>query len=391
MTVTTEVPSEEATETSSARGDLVAISITLRSALRIAVAMALIILLAALFRAVPETTTRVILGVVFAFAFDPIVSRLERSLRCTRGVAVAIVGVGALAAFAGVVALVGPAAADQAAQTSRQIPATIDSLSNTPVIGGVLERFDASTKVREWVSSLPDQLSDKAIADIVESVIGGLATGFTVILVGIVALLDGPMLVRRLRALMPEVSRDEASMAGRIFQRTISSYFAGSLLIAILASTFVMIVGLSFGVPLTPLAALWVLIVSFIPQIGGFLSASFLTLLALGKSPLTAIAVLAIYWVYMVFENHVIQPVVVGNAVNLSTAATMLAVLIGGTLFGVPGAILGAPVIGTAKGLYVAYTDPETARKNLERGAVARSPFGDRWRSLKEFAQRWRQ
>jgi len=124
-------------------------------------------------------------------------------------------------------------------------------------------------------------------------------------------------------------------------------------LVATLAASFVLTVGLALGVPLAPVAALWVLIVNFIPQIGGFLAASMFTVLGLGKGPGTALLCLGLYVLYMNIENHIIQPAIVGNAINLSTAATMLAALIGGAAAGVPGAVLATPLVGTAKALYV--------------------------------------
>jgi predicted PurR-regulated permease PerM len=268
---------------------VVSASITFRSALRLAFALFIAYFAVQLARSVPETATRLLLGLVFAFAFDPIVTRLQRRLNTTRGVAVAVVGVSALVLFSILVAVVGPSAVRQAANSSRELPETVDTLTTLPLVGPVLDRLDAPERIREWVADAPSQLSDQSIADFVEAVIGGMATGATVIVVGVAVLLDGEALVRRLRQLVPRDRRQQADLVGRIFQRTIGAYFAGSLLVASLAATFVLIVGLTLNVPLTPIAALWVLIVSFIPQIGGFLAASVFSVLALGRGPGTAL------------------------------------------------------------------------------------------------------
>lgn len=333
-------------------------SITFRSAFRLAAGLFIAYFVVQLARSIPETATRVLLGLVFAFAFDPIVTRLQRRLHTTRGVAVAAVGVGSLVVFTLLVIVVGPSAVKEAANSSRDLPATVDKLTELPVVGTLLDRVDAPERIREWVAKAPQQLSDQSIANFVEAVVGGMATGATVIVVGVAVLLDGEALVRRLRQLVPRERRQQADLVGRMFQRTIGAYFAGSLLVASLAATFVLIVGLSLNVPLTPIAAVWVLIVGFIPQIGGFLAASVFTTLALGRGPGTALLCLVLYWAYMTFENHVIQPAIVGNAVNLSAPATMLAALIGGSAMGVPGAILATPVAGTVKALYLELKQP---------------------------------
>ena len=105
--------------------------------------------------------------------------------------------------------------------------------------------------------------------------------------------------------------------------------------------------------PLAPIAGLWSMLTNFIPQIGGFLGGSFFVLLALTKSPLTALVAAAVFLGYQQFENNVVQPAVVGSAVNLTPPATMLAALIGGAAAGVPGALVATPLMGAAKALYL--------------------------------------
>ena len=78
-------------------------------------------------------------------------------------------------------------------------------------------------------------------------------------------------------------------------------------------------------------------------------------LLGLTASPLTGVICLVLYVLYMNFENHILQPAIVGDAVNLSPPTTMLAALVGAAALGVPGAIVGTPIAGTAKGLYMEF------------------------------------
>jgi hypothetical protein len=75
-------------------------------------------------------------------------------------------------------------------------------------------------------------------------------------------------------------------------------------------------------------------------------------------------------------ENHVIQPAIVGRAVNLSPPATMLAALVGGAAAGVPGALLATPLVGAVKAVYLdsrgEMPEPEPARLRSRLGAVVR-------------------
>ncbi len=339
-----------------ARGDdglsTQSVSLTPKSALRISLAIFVAFFLIELARNIPDTLTRVTLGVTFAFALDPVVSRIERRLHCSRPRAVSIVAVIAITTFALLVAVVGPRAVSEARGFSTELPTTVDKLTQMPLIGDALARVEAPQRIRDWADNLPTRLDNQAISNLLETLIGGLVSGLTVIVVAIATLSDGEVLIRRLTRLVPAQHRDRTAIAGNILRRTVGAYFAGSLIVAGIAATFVLTVGLALGIPLAPVAAVWVLAVSLIPQIGGFLSASVFTMLGFAASPSKGILCLSLYVIYMNIENHILQPVIIGKAVDLSAAATMLAALIGAAAAGVPGAIIATPIVGTIKSIY---------------------------------------
>ena len=95
------------------------------------------------------------------------------------------------------------------------------------------------------------------------------------------------------------------------------------------------------------------MLTNLIPQIGGFLGGSFLVTLALTQGPVAALIALVVFLVYQNLENNIIQPAVVGKAVDLTPPTTMLAALLGGAVAGVPGALIATPIVGAAKVLYL--------------------------------------
>jgi predicted PurR-regulated permease PerM len=174
-----------------------------------------------------------------------------------------------------------------------------------------------------------------------------------VLLVAIAVLLDGELIVGRVRRLIPESRRERADRIGRVFYQVLVRYFAGSLFVAVLAGLYVLAVGLALGVPLAPIAAVWMVFCDLIPQVGGFLGGALFVLLAVTASVAVGAIALVLYVSYLTFENHVIQPAIVGEAVNLSPPTTMIMALIGGAAAGVPGAIVATPLAGTVKALYL--------------------------------------
>src|SRR5262249_57074830 len=88
-------------------------------------------------------------------------------------------------------------------------------------------------------------------------------------------------------------------------------------------------------------------------QIGGFLGGGFFVLLAATQGLGIGLICLVLFIVYQNLENHIIQPTIVGQAVDLSPPATMLAALVGGAAAGIPGALVATPLVAASKSLYM--------------------------------------
>jgi len=294
-------------------------------------------------------------GIVLALALDPVVGMVRRRVHCRRGIAVVLVGLGLLAAFSLLLLVMGPAAVRQAQRFSSELPDTVHDMYDFPVIGPRLERANAADRVQQWAEELPAHIDTDTITNLTSALVSGAATLFTVAVVAFVVLLDGEFLVARVRRLVPARHRPQADWIGRTFYKVLAKYFAGSLLVAVLAGVYILAIGLILRVPLAPMAAVWMMVTDLIPQVGGFLGGAVFVLLGVTASPLTGVICLVLYVLYMNFENHILQPAIVGDAVNLSPPTTMLAALVGGAALGVPGAIVGTPIAGTAKGLYMEF------------------------------------
>ena len=331
--------------------ELVEVSLTGRALVFVTAAVLLAFAVFWIFTAAGSTITKIGVGVVLAVALDPLISALRRR-GWGRVSAAGAVGVGLLVLFGVVLALLGPQAVDQAGQFGAELPATVEEFYSLPVVGSWLEDNDAAAKVQNWVDDLPSRIDDQTVRDTVNSLVGSIGSAVIVLAVAFAVMLDGEALVARARRLVPPSRRSEADRFARIIYSTFGRYFGGSLLVAVLAGTNTLVIALVFGIPLAPVAAMWTMITDLIPQVGGFLGGAFLTILALSVSPWVAIAACAWFVLYMNFENNVIQPAVIGRAVNLSPPTTMMAAFIGGAAAGVPGALVATPIVGATKRLY---------------------------------------
>jgi predicted PurR-regulated permease PerM len=331
----------------------VVIDIDLWSFVALAGATALALVLFAINSAASEVLTGIGVGVLLGVALSPVVSATQRRWGTTRGSAVAIVGAALTVGVAVVVLLVAPAAIQQSREFSEELPSTVREFYSWPIVGPRLDEADAANKVEEWIEDAPARVDDATLADVGERLLGGLLSAVVVLITALGVLIDGEVVVRRFRVLVPAGERGRADRLGRIVYATFGSYFAGSLFVAAVAGLVTLSTGLLLGVPLAPVAGLWTTLTNLIPQIGGFLGGGFFVLLAITQGPIQAVVAFLVIVAYQNLENHVIQPAIVGRAVNLSPPATMLAALVGGAAAGVPGALVATPLFAASKAVYL--------------------------------------
>jgi putative heme transporter len=313
-----------------------------------------------------DVLTGIGVGVVVGVALAPVVSAVQRRADITRGSSVLLVGTVLALAFAAVLLLVAPAAVRQAQDFSDELPQTVQDLYSWPIVGDRLQKADAAAQVEDWIDDAPARVDDATLSNLGERLLGGVVSAVVVLVTALGVMVDGEIAVRRFRSLVPPGRRPEADRLGRIVYATFGSYFAGSLFVAALAGLVTLSVGLLLGVPLSPVAGLWTTLTNLIPQIGGLLGGGFFVLLALTQGPLTAVIALGFVLAYQNLENHVIQPAIVGRAVNLTPPTTMLAALVGAAAAGVPGALVATPLLGAVKAIYLdsrgRMPEPEPAR-----------------------------
>jgi predicted PurR-regulated permease PerM len=315
--------------------------------------------------ATSRTLTYLVIGVLLALALDPLVDRIQEALGVRRGVAVATVLIGFFAAVGLVALLLGPETSRQARSLGEDLPEVVAQLNDLPVVGGTFERNDVPQKVENWINDLPETLAgpDANLGDRAESILSGLLAAMATGLVVVTLLLDGDRLVRASQRLTPPQHRERVDRAGRQFYEIVGRYFAGSLFVALLHGFYVLTVGLILGVPLAPLLGLWAAVASLIPQIGGFLAGAPFVLLGFTEGATTGVISLLAFVLYLNFENHILSPIIVGEAVDLSAPTTMVGAIVGASVAGVPGALVSVPLLGAAKAIYLEATGRTRTRK----------------------------
>jgi predicted PurR-regulated permease PerM len=107
------------------------------------------------------------------------------------------------------------------------------------------------------------------------------------------------------------------------------------------------VLGLFYGgFPLVLPIAIAVFLASFIPVVGAVATGIFAVFVALVfLGPIPALIMLGIVVLVQQLEGHVLQPLIIGNAIKVHPVAVVLAVATGGFIGGIPGALFAVPLV----------------------------------------------
>jgi predicted PurR-regulated permease PerM len=152
--------------------------------------------------------------------------------------------------------------------------------------------------------------------------------------------------------LVPQRRRARVVYLGEEISQRVGGYVLGQATVAVIngALTWVMLVIL--GLPFPAVLAVMAGLLALVPIIGTIVGGVVITLVALSIGWGTAVFALGYYIAYHALEAYVLSPRIMRRAVDVPAVVTIVAVLAGGTLLGVVGALVAIPV---AAGLSLIY------------------------------------
>ena len=130
---------------------------------------------------------------------------------------------------------------------------------------------------------------------------------------------------------------------------TLSGFIRTQAIVSLVDAVFIGLGLLILGVPLAPVLAVITFFGGFIPIIGAFTAGALAVIIALVSGGVTkALLVLGLVILVQQVEGNVLQPILQSRSMGLHAAIVLLAVAVGGTLFGIVGAFLAVPVAAVA-------------------------------------------
>jgi predicted PurR-regulated permease PerM len=283
------------------------------------------------------------LALFIAAGLDPVVSWLTRR-RVPRGAAVVIVLLALVGVTGGFIAAAIPPLAAQTSSLISELPHYAHVLQNH---NSELGRLNAKYHIQQHLSHLLATRSSALIGGVLGAgtlVLDTLTSTLVVIALVVYFLAGMPQIKLFFYRLAPGSRRTRVILLGDDIFTKVGGFVLGNVVTSVIAGLGTYLWMLAFGIPYPILLGLFVALLDLIPVIGSTIGGAIVSAVALTVSLPVAIATLAFYIGYRLFEDYVLTPRIMGGAVKVPAVVSVVAVLVGGALLGIIGALVAIPV-----------------------------------------------
>jgi len=282
------------------------------------------------------------LSLLLAVALAPLVNRMTR-VGLGRGMSVSLVALFMLAIAAVVVAFVLPPLVRQGGEVATNFSDFRERAQQHLPENPLLKHLITQLLLLPTKPEVAHQLNKPLVWG--QMALSGVTTTVVVLIIALYFVLDGRRLYAWLLAYVPRQHREKMALTVPEVSEVVFGYVRGQLLTSALFALFSGVVLTALGVPAALPLALLAGICDIIPVVGIVIATAPAMLLALTVAPGTAAAVATLYVAYHLLEAYVIVPRVYGKSLRLSTLSVLLALIVGGSLQGILGAVIVLPLV----------------------------------------------
>jgi predicted PurR-regulated permease PerM len=284
----------------------------------------------------------IVVALILVGTLDPAVSWLQRH-RLNRPLSIAIVFsvCGIVLVGAGLITI--PPLVAQVSQTIEQLPEIQKSLARTLEAHRLTEPLASAIRTFKPADHLRGFNMTTALATSlgVVEVIGYVATS---VVLAIYFIADGERTLGALYALFPRRFHVRLARVLLNLETIVGGYLRGQIITSVAIGIFTFALLAIARVPNALALAAFAALTDVIPFVGGLLATTPAVLVALSRGTAVATIVLVAMIGYQEFESRVIVPRVYGQALRLSSAVVVIALLVGGKVGGIIGALLALPI-----------------------------------------------
>jgi predicted PurR-regulated permease PerM len=291
--------------------------------------------------AVSHVLTWIAVSLFLAVALEPVVRVTERWMSRTWAVLTVFAGLlGLVALFLAVLII---PIATQIDDLRDAAPGYLQRLERNQTIRDLNSRYKLVQKAQDAAKQAPAQVFGAA-----GRFVNGVVATLTVLFLTLFLMFELPTMSRGLLSLLSEEQAARVRLVSADVNRSIGGYVLGNLAISVIAGATVGISLWILGVPYAAALAVFMGVCDLVPLVGATIGALAAIGVAFAAQGVTAgIVMIVVNVVYQQFENHILQPIVYRKTVQLSAFLVLVAVLVGGELMGVLGALVAIPIAGS--------------------------------------------
>jgi predicted PurR-regulated permease PerM len=286
-------------------------------------------------------------SVLLAIGFGPVVHAIEHQQmvpvgqRLPRWLAILVVYLLIVGTLIIVGFLVIPPLVTQAQALWTALPELLDRGQTLLIRYGLLDhRITLEEAIRRAPAS-GDAVGTVAMA--ATGVVSGLFALLTVLILTFYLLIESDALFAGFARLFRRADRPRVQEAAEQISVKVSAWLSGQLFLAGAIGVSAAIGLYLLGVPYFYVLALVAAVGEMIPVVGPILAAVPAVVVAFTVSPQTGLFVLLFFLAQQQIENHFLVPKVMSRQVGVSAVTVVIALLIGGSLLGIIGAVLAVP------------------------------------------------
>lgn len=287
-------------------------------------------------------------SMVLAIGFSPIVRLIERqrllpkgARRVPRWLAILTLYILILGTLTAIGIMIVPELVEQGRQLWTEAPKMVERSQDWLVDVGIIDHPLTLKEAMQQAPGTGDAVG--TLTGAVFGILGGLFGLVTILILTFYFLVEADNLRASFLALFPKRERPRIEKATRTATVKISAWLNGQLLLGTTIGITAAIGLWLMGVPYFYVLALIAGIGEMIPVVGPFIAAVPAVAVAATISWQKVLMVAVFFLIQQQVENHVLVPKIMERQVGISAVAVILALLIGGSLLGVLGAILAIP------------------------------------------------
>lgn len=285
-------------------------------------------------------STLIVLAIaaLLAIGLNPAVSALiKRGFR--RGFAVLVVMLGLLAFIGGTLYAVIPPIVEQVGALVTDLPDRLSALLQNSTIKSLDERFHIIDQLQQGLAGAATTVVSASVT--IATVIVDL---LVIMILTLYFLAAFPKIKHAAYQLAPASKRKRVTELGDVIVAQMGGYLAGATLIALQAGVVAGLFAQFAGLPYPWAIALAAALLDFVPVVGPIIVGLSMMLLGFTVSVTVGIIAAVFYLCQHLFEAYWLYPKVMNRSVHISSASVIVAILVGGALLGVTGALMAVPV-----------------------------------------------